>query len=96
MPLSAMKFRNCRKCNYVFVETFAVIAHLLPDHLRGSGFGVLGAVQATGDLVATVVAGILYTLRSPTVAFGYAAAWMLGSVAASGALRPPHRELPNT
>jgi MFS family permease len=65
----------------------AVVAQLLPDRLRGSGFGVLGAVQATGDLVATVVAGLLYTLASPAVAFGYAAAWMVAAATASGALR---------
>jgi MFS family permease len=64
----------------------AVVAQLLPDRLRGSGFGVLGAVQAIGDLVATVVAGLLYTLVSPAVAFGYAAAWMLAAVIASGML----------
>jgi MFS family permease len=66
----------------------AVVSQLLPDRLRGSGFGVLGAVQATGDLVATVVAGVLYTMVSPAVAFGYAAAWMAVAVAASGMLRP--------
>jgi MFS family permease len=65
----------------------AVVAQLLPDRLRGSGFGVLGAVQATGDVVATVVAGLLYTLASPAVAFGYAAAWMTLAVIASGTLR---------
>jgi MFS family permease len=67
----------------------AVVAQLLPDRLRGSGFGVLGAVQATGDLVATVIAGLLYTLISPAVAFGYAAAWMVAAAVASGALRRP-------
>jgi MFS family permease len=66
----------------------AVISQLLPDHLRGSGFGVLGAVQATGDLVATVVAGVLYTVASPAVAFAYAATWMVAAVLASGLLRP--------
>jgi MFS family permease len=65
----------------------AVVAQLLPDRLRGSGFGVLGAVQATGDVVATVVAGLLYTLVSPAVAFGYAATWMLAAAIASGTLR---------
>jgi MFS family permease len=65
----------------------AVVAQLLPDRLRGSGFGVLGAVQATGDVVATVVAGLLYTLVSPAVAFGYAATWMLAATIASGTLR---------
>ncbi len=65
----------------------AVVAQLLPDRLRGSGFGVLGAVQSTGDLVATVVAGLLYTLASPAAAFGYAASWMVAAAIASGALR---------
>jgi MFS family permease len=65
----------------------AVVAQLLPDRLRGSGFGVLGAVQATGDVVATVVAGLLYTLVSPAAAFGYAATWMLAAAIASGTLR---------
>ncbi len=70
----------------------AVVAQLLPDRLRGSGFGVLGAVKAAGDLVATVVAGVLYTLVSPAVAFGYAAAWMIAAVIASGALTRPAEE----
>lgn len=65
----------------------AVVSQLLPDRLRGSGFGVLGAVQAMGDLVATVVAGVLYTVVAPWVAFGYAAAWMVAAVIASGMLR---------
>lgn len=66
----------------------AVVSQLLPDRLRGSGFGVLGAVQAAGDLVATVVAGFLYTLVSPAAAFGYAAAWMAAAMLAAGLLRP--------
>jgi MFS family permease len=65
----------------------AVVAQLLPDTLRGSGFGMLGAVQAAGDVVATVVAGLLYALISPAVAFGYAALWMLAAAIASGTLR---------
>jgi MFS family permease len=68
----------------------ALVSQLLPDRLRGSGFGVLGVVQAAGDLVATVVAGLLYTLASPMVAFGYAAAWMAAAMLASGMLRPHH------
>jgi hypothetical protein len=56
--------------------------------LRGTGFGVLGAVQAAGDLMATVVAGVLYTMASPAIAFGYAAVWMAFAVLASGMLRP--------
>jgi MFS family permease len=69
----------------------AVVAQLLPDHLRGSGFGLLGAVQAGGDLAATVVAGVLYTAFSPAVAFGYAAVWMLAAVISSGMLKVDRR-----
>jgi MFS family permease len=73
-----------------FAETAesTVVAQLLPEHLRGNGFGVLGLVQSVGDLGATLVAGILWSVFSPTIAFLYAAAWMGLSVAASSWLRP--------
>ncbi|MEV4996937.1 MFS transporter [Streptomyces niveus] len=63
----------------------ALVAGLLPDRLRGSGFGLLGAVQAVGDVVATVVVGILYSALSPTAGFLYAAGWMLLSLLGAGA-----------
>lgn len=66
----------------------AVVSQLLPDGLRGSGFGARCAVEATGAMVATVVVGLLYTVASPAVAPGYAAAWMTVAVVASGMLRP--------
>lgn len=66
----------------------AVVSQRLPDRLRGSGFGVLGAVQAAGDVVATVVAGILYTVVSPAAAFGYAAAWIAAAGFTAGLLGP--------
>lgn len=65
-----------------------VVARGLPDRLRGNGFGVLGLTQAVGDLGSTVVAGLLWSLLSPVLAFGYAAAWMAASLAGSGLLRP--------
>lgn len=52
----------------------------LPGHLRGNGLGVLGLVQVVGDLGATLVAGLLWALVSPTVAFSHAAAWMLAAL----------------
>jgi len=33
-----------------------VVAHLIPEHLRSNGFGVLGLGQSFGDLGATLVA----------------------------------------
>jgi MFS family permease len=72
-----------------FAETAesTVVARGLPDHLRSNGFGVLGLTQALGDLGSTVVAGALWSLASPVVAFCYLAAWMAASVVASGLLR---------
>jgi MFS family permease len=64
-----------------------LVARMLPDRLRGSGFGVIGAVQAGGNLVGTVVVGILYTAVSPTAGFIYAAAWMALSVFTAAMLR---------
>lgn len=61
----------------------ALIARSLPDSLRGTGFGVLGGVQASGDVVSSVTVGILYVVTSPMVAFLYAAGWMALSLGAS-------------
>ncbi len=67
----------------------ALVASMLPERLRGSGFGVLGGVQAGGGLAAAVVVGVLYTTVSPTAGFIYAASWMALSVLASAALTRP-------
>jgi hypothetical protein len=64
-----------------------VVAQLLPDHLRGNGFGVLGLVQSLGDLGSSAVVGVLWSLVSPQLAFGYAATWMAASLAATRATR---------
>jgi MFS family permease len=68
-----------------------VVARGLPDRLRSNGFGVLGLTQSLGDLGSTLVAGLLWSLVSPALAFRYAAAWMAASVIASRILRTnPH------
>jgi MFS family permease len=61
------------------VETaeHAAVAALAADALRGSAFGMLATVQSLGNLAASAVAGLLWTLVSPAAAFLYAAAWML-------------------
>jgi MFS family permease len=71
-----------------FAETAqsTTVALMLPDHLRGNGFGVLGLVQSVGDLGATLVAGLLWATISPTAAFSYAATWMIASLIASALL----------
>jgi MFS family permease len=57
----------------------AAVAALAPPALRGSAFGALAAVQAFGNLAASAVAGGLWTLASPRVAFLYLAGWMVVS-----------------
>ena len=52
-------------------------AALAPAGLRGSAFGLLATVQAAGNVAASAIAGLLYTVASPTTAFIYLAAWML-------------------
>jgi MFS family permease len=61
------------------VETaeHAAVAALAPVELRGSAFGLLAAMQSFGNLAASAIAGLLWTLVSPRVAFGYLVAWML-------------------
>ena len=54
----------------------AAVAALAPERLRGSAFGLLAALQALGNLTASVIAGILWTAISPAAAFIYVAAWM--------------------
>ncbi len=53
----------------------AAVALLAPTNLRGSAFGALAASQSFANLAASAVAGGLWTLVSPRVAFLYLAAW---------------------
>jgi MFS family permease len=64
------------------------VALALPDRLRGNGFGILGLVQSFGDLGATLTAGLIWAIWSPTAAFTYAALWMVASVAANRLIQP--------
>jgi MFS family permease len=66
----------------------SLVAQLLPDELRGSGFGLLGGVQSLGDFVSSAAVGAVWTLASPTAAFALAAAWMVLSLAATLAVAP--------
>ena len=68
-----------------FAETAetTLVARLLPDELRGNGFGVLGLLQALGDLASTAMVGILWTAVAPGVGFLYAAGWMLAAMVAT-------------
>lgn len=59
----------------------AAVAALAPEALRGSAFGLLATVQALGNLVASTVAGLLYSVASPAAAFTYVAACMAVALA---------------
>ena len=61
----------------------ALVARLLPNELRGSGFGLLGGVQSLGDFVSSAAVGAVWTAASPTAAFATAAGWMLLSLIAT-------------
>lgn len=58
----------------------AAVASLAPTELRGSAFGLLAGIQSAGDFIASAVVGLVWTLVSPTLAFGLAAALMVGSL----------------
>lgn len=60
----------------------AAVAALAPEAQRGSAFGLLAAMQSFGNLAASTIAGLLWTVLSPAVAFIYLSVWMLiGAVA---------------
>ena len=64
----------------------ALVARLLPDELRGSGFGMLGGIQSLGDFVSSAVVGLVWSVVSPSAAFIVAASWMGLSLAATSAI----------
>lgn len=51
----------------------ALAGDLLPDDLRGTGYGVLATVNAVGDFVSSFVVGLLWSAFSPAAGFLYAA-----------------------
>jgi hypothetical protein len=68
----------------------ALVARHLPDRLRGSGFGLLGGLQAAGDLAASVIVGLIWSIAGPEAAFLYATAWMLSSLLATVLVMRPN------
>ena len=55
----------------------ATVASAAPEDKRGSAFGLLAVIQAGGDLVASAVAGLVWTLVAPAAAFGLATVAMV-------------------
>jgi MFS family permease len=74
------------------VETaeHAAVARLAPADLRGSAFGLLAGVQSFGNLVASAVAGILWTVVSPAAGLLFAAALMAVALACLAWTRGDH------
>jgi MFS family permease len=61
------------------VETaeHTAVAVAAPASIRGSAFGLLAAVQSFGNLAASAIAGLIWTVASPEAAFVYIAVWMV-------------------
>jgi len=49
----------------------AYAADLLPSHIRGTGYGVLNTIDGIGDFISSFVAGTIWVLASPNLAFIY-------------------------
>jgi MFS family permease len=71
------------------VETaeHSAVAAMAPEQVRGSAFGVLAGIQSFGNVIASGLAGILYTAVSPSAAFIYPAVAMLISLPLLAAAR---------
>jgi MFS family permease len=52
----------------------AYASSVLSAELRGRGFGLLGLVDGLGDLVSSIIVGILWTVTAPAWGFVYGAA----------------------
>lgn len=65
----------------------AIAADYVEEQSRGTGYGLLASVNGFGDLVASLVVGLVWTAVSPAAAFGYAALLMVGGAALMSRLR---------
>lgn len=54
-------------------------AQLLPEETRGTGFGVLQGIDGLGDLLSSIIVGMLWNFISPEAAFVYAALLSFGA-----------------
>ncbi len=50
----------------------ALAAELVDEAHHGVGFGTLATVNGLGDFVSSAMVGVLWTMFSPALAFGYA------------------------
>lgn len=54
-----------------------IAADLLPEQLRGTGYGTLAAINGIGDFGSSVAVGFLWSGISPLAGFGYGAMLMM-------------------
>jgi MFS family permease len=60
----------------------ALAADLLPLERRGTGYGALATVNSVGDLISSIVVGVLWTQVSAAAGFSYAAVLTLAGAIA--------------
>jgi len=59
----------------------ALAADLLPEEVRGTGYGVLATVNGLGDFLSSIVVGALWTAVNPAAGFAYATVlFVIGAV----------------
>ena len=65
----------------------AMTADLVPDEIRGTSYGVLGAINGIGDLFSSIAVGLVWTLISPAAGFALALVFLLTGTAVLARLR---------
>jgi MFS family permease len=50
----------------------ALAADLLPEDVRGTGYGVLATVNGVGDFLSSIIVGLLWSTLNPLAGFAYA------------------------
>ena len=50
----------------------SLAAELLPNELRGTGFGAMATVNGIGDFISSLAVGWLWAAFGPRVGFGFA------------------------
>ena len=69
----------------------AIAASMLPEQLRGTGYGVLSTVIGVGDFASSFIVCALWSRVSPAAGFGYGAALSLLGAVVLFALRTKDR-----
>jgi MFS family permease len=49
----------------------ALASMLISRKLRGTGFGVMSAIDGIGDFLSSIIVGFLWTLTSPAIGLGF-------------------------